>query len=155
MELLPLADGLPGFLVDGLHAGHFSLVVKFAAFCQRQFAFEPAILKVDPEGNQCQSFFDGLSNESTNLTSIQQKFTRAQGIVVGKIPMRVGTDMTVQQPDFAGLHQPVGVFKIHSPVAGRFDLRSRQDDAGFKLFEDFVVMKRLPVYRNVLTHYLG
>ena len=70
MTLLPLTDGLTRFLVDGLHAGHFALVVQLASSRQCEFTFQPSILQIEAKGYQRQSFFRGFSNELADLCAI-------------------------------------------------------------------------------------
>ena len=63
--------------------------------------------------------------------------------------------MTIQQPHFSGLHQSIGVLQIDSPIAGGLDFGTGQYQAGFKFLKNFVVMKRLTIDSNILTHRPG
>ena len=61
------------------------------------------------------------------------------------IPVLIGADVAIQQPHFAGLDDAVRIFQVDPALARRFDFRSRQDETGLESFDDFVIMKGLPI----------
>ena len=147
--MFPLADGLLGFPVDCLLAGHFTFVVKLSSFGQSQFTLQSTALEVDAQRNKRQSFFDRLPDESANLTAVQEKLSGTKRIVIGNVSVRVRTDVTVQEPNLSGFDQTVGVFQIDPPVAGRLDFGAGQNHSGFESLKDFVVMKCLAIYSYI------
>ena len=148
--LLSLTDGLPRFLIDRLQARNLSLVVKLAAPGKCELALEPAILQVKAKGHQRQPFFGRPSDQFANLAAVEQKFSRPQRIMVRVGTMRIRANVAIKKPDLSGLDQAIGVFQIHTTISRGLDLGSRQNNPGFKLLDNFVVVECLPVYRNIL-----
>ena len=54
--------------------------------------------------------------------------------------MLVRADVTVEQPEFAVLHQPIGILEVRLAGPDRFDLGASQRNAGLKFFQQEVVM---------------
>lgn len=152
MELLSLAGGLARFLVDGLQTRDLSFIVKFPALGKRELAFQPAVFQVQPERNKSKPLFRRLSNQLSNLAAVQEELPRSQRIVVGRIPVRIGTDVTVEQPNLSAFDNAVGVLEVRSAVSGGFDLRPCQDNPGLESFYDFIVVKSLTIDSNLIVH---
>ncbi len=152
MDLLSLADGLFGFLIQSLLARNLALVVKLAALGQREFTFKSTVLQINAERNKCEPLLHSLSDQAPDLRSIQQEFSGPERIVIRVITVRIGADMTIEQPDFSGFHQSVGILEVDSAIAGGLNLSPRQYNSGFKFLEDIVVEERLPVDSDVLAH---
>jgi len=57
----------------------------------------------------------------------------------------------IQQPDFAGFDEAIGVLEIHTAISGGFDLGPCQNDSSFQSFQDLVIVKRLAIDSDV-TH---
>ena len=65
--------------------------------------------------------------------------------MVEDVAVLVGTDVGVDQPELAVLHQTVGIFQVRAPGANRLDLGAAQGDAGLKFFQQKVVVRRGPI----------
>jgi hypothetical protein len=152
MVLLPLADRLASFLIDGLIARDFSFVVKFSASSQPELALETAILQVNPQRNECKALFRGASDEFSDLTAVQQELSGAERIVIGVVSVGVRADVTIQQPDFSALDQAISVFEVHTAVPGGLDFRTGKDHAGLKSFENLVIVEGLPIDGDLFVH---
>src|SRR6185503_18940821 len=109
-----------------------------------KLAFEAAVFQIEAKRNERETFFRRSSDELSNFASIQQELTRTQRVVVHVVSVRVRADMTIEQPDFAGLHESVGVLEVDLAVSGGLDFRTRKNDSRFKPFEDFVIVEGLP-----------
>src|ERR1017187_7301611 len=83
------------------------------------------------------------------LILMHQQLSGAQGFMVEDVAMFIGANVRVDQPEFAILHQPVGVLEVSSPSAHRFHFGSAQGDAGFELLQQKVVVRRGAVDRSV------
>src|SRR6516225_4068392 len=85
---------------------------------------------------------------------MQQQFARPGFVVIGYISMRIGTDMQVEQECLAVFDEAVGILKVCFALADRFYFGSAQGHAGFKPFDQEVVMtggtveSRVPVARG-------
>jgi hypothetical protein len=75
--------------------------------------------------------------------------------VVGEVAVGVRTNVAVQQPDFAGFNETVRIFEVYPAIAGRLDLRPRQDHSCFQPFEYLVVMEGLTIDSDLFVHLLN
>ena len=126
--------------------------MKFAPFSEGKLAFEPSVLQVHTQRHQGESLFRCPSDQLANLTAVQQKLAGAKRIVVGVVSMRVRTDVTVEQPDFAALDQSVRILEIDAAFPGGLDFGSGENDPRLEPFKNLVVVKGLTVDRDFLRN---
>ena len=92
----------------------------------------------------------GLTEEFVNLLLVEQELPDPHGVLVHDVPVAVRADMAMVQKDLAVLHAGIAILKIDASLPKRFDLRSLQNDPGFQLLLDEIIVERLPVRRNDL-----
>src|SRR5689334_22659653 len=112
VSLLPLAQGLLGFLVDGALTGDFPFIVNLAALRKGEFALQTSIFKVHAQRHQCQTTFGGAADKTIDFGSPEQKLPCPERIVVRIIAVRVRADVTIEQPDLTGFAKAVGILQI-------------------------------------------
>ena len=115
------------------------------AFGQGEFNFHSAVLEVHPGGDEGEALLLGLADELANFFFVDQQLAGAQGGMVEDVAVVVGSDVAVEQPEFAILEQPVGVFEVGLSGADRFDLGPGQGDSGLEFLQQEVVMGGDPV----------
>src|SRR4030095_3860752 len=80
--LFPFFDGLP-------------LVVEFFALSQTQLHLGAAVLEIKADGDQGQALLHRFANQLFDLLAMEQKFSRAQGLVVEGPRVGIGADVAV------------------------------------------------------------
>jgi hypothetical protein len=69
--------------------------------------------------------------------------------MIGVVAVLIGTDMAVEEPEFAVLEQAVGVLEIGLAGANGLYLGSGENDSGFEFFEQEIVMARVPINGSI------
>ena len=122
----------------------FSLVVLFLAFCQSDFDFDSAFLKVQIQRHQSVSGAFNQPYQFADLLGVQEKFACPD-----RIGMNVGRrfserrNVHAKDEDFTITDDDVGLFDIRSAGSNGLDLPAQQGNACLELFFDEVVVKRL------------
>ena len=125
--LQPVAIALSlGYLAAALLAARYAL-------------FQPPVRGFGDYSNVYRGNMRGCT---VDLAPMQKQFARPQGVVVRKIPVRIGRDMRIEQPRFAFTNPDVGFFQLDSAIEHAFHFRPYQGCARLVLRGDVIVMKR-------------
>ena len=90
---VPLLHLLACFSLDRLLLFGLTLVVKLLAFSQSNFAFGPTTVKKNLDRHQRHSALGGSSNQFADFASVQQEFSRPEGIMVHPVAVTVRADV--------------------------------------------------------------
>ena len=127
--------------LDGLTA-----IVLFFALRQGQLHLGmTAFRKVDAQRDEREALQLSFPDELVDLLAMQQQLPLAERIVIHQVAMRVRTDVAVLQKHLAVINRSITVLKVHPAFTQRLHLGPSQDDPGFELFFDEVVMVGLAV----------
>ena len=85
--------------LDGLAAVVLLLPLRQ---CQLHLCVAP-LRKINAQRHESQTFKLSLSHELVDFLSVQQELAFAKRIMVGKVAMRVGTDMAMLQIEFVAI----------------------------------------------------
>jgi hypothetical protein len=143
-------DGFAGFAVGSAAAFGFPFVPLLFASRQRHFDFHPAILEIHAGRNQGEALLLRFSKQLPDFLLVHQQLASAEHGVVGVAAVLIGTDVAVQEPEFAILDQAVGVFQISFARAHGLDFGSGERHPRLKFFKQEVVMASVPVHSGVL-----
>src|SRR5262245_25807423 len=135
--------------VDLAAADGLALVVRLFAFHQRKGDLDAALLHVHPQWNQRQSLLHHAASQFLDLVAVEEELAVAPFLVMGIAGVAVGTDVHVQQPDFALVNPCVAVPQVDRTFANRFHFSSEQDDTRFPGVEDVIVVEGLAIVREV------
>ena len=102
----------------------FRACPRAASLGECKLDFYSAIFEVHARRYQGQALLLALANQFSNLFLMYQQLTSAEGGVIIDISMLVGTDVAVEEPQFAIFNQPVGVFQIDVARPYGLDLRT-------------------------------
>jgi len=110
---LPTAsNGVSGFFIRRSAPLSLAFVPELLAFGQRQLNFYFAVLEVHADGNQGQSLLLRFADQLADFFLVHEQLPGPQGRVVMNVAVLVGTDVGIEQPEFALFHQAVGIFKV-------------------------------------------
>src|SRR3954470_463921 len=105
-------DRFPGFFVGGAATVGFALVPQLLTLGECKFYFHASILEIHAGGDEREALLLSFADELFDLFFMHQQFAGAERGMVVNVAMLVGSDMAVEQPQFAVFDQPVGVFEI-------------------------------------------
>src|SRR6516165_6660371 len=88
-------DRFSRFFVRGFAALSLALVPSLLALGQRHLDLYPAIAKIKPGRNQCQTLMLGLANQFVQLVLMHQQLPGAQRFMVEDVAVLVRTDVRV------------------------------------------------------------
>src|SRR6266508_1167367 len=123
----------------------FALVVELFAAREPQLDFGAAVLEIELERNQREAALLGLARESFDLPRVKQELAHACRLVVELVGARVGTDMGIDQENFAATDLGVAIDEVGLAVAQRLHFTAEENEAGFVGLVDEVIMARLAV----------
>lgn len=128
-----------------------ALVMSVFPLGQCEFTLDLSLLQIQLQGDQREAPFHGFSNQASNLILMKQQFPGAQGIMILLVSMRIGADVTVEQPHFIVLHLRVALLKIRPAFPDRFHLCSSQGNPRFIPVEEKIVVGSRTVKRKHLV----
>ena len=112
----------------------------------------PALIKIHAEGHQRQALLLNFARQSLQLFLVQQQPAGAQGVMIHDVPMTIFANVTVMQDRFPFGHRGIGFAQIDPALPERLHFRAFQDQPGFDLFLNRIVVKTPCDYsRSVLS----
>jgi hypothetical protein len=143
-------DGIPRLVVGGAAAFRLAFVPLLLTFGERKFELDLPIFEVHTSGNERKSFNLRFADQLANFFLVEQQFSGAKFGMIGEVPMVIGSNMTVEEPQFSVFDQPVGIFEIRLARSDRFDLGAGESDSCLEFFKQEVVMTRVPIDGGIL-----
>ena len=132
--LICLSNPLLHGAVDGALGIAFCNVIAFViqlfTFAQSQFHLDPGIFKVQGKRNQCQTFLLKRSIQLENFTLVHQHLARTNRVLVKDVALFIGGNMHLLDKQFPVLNVTPAVLEVDLSLAQRFDLGTKQFDAG-------------------------
>ena len=121
---------------------------------EAEFDFGAALLEIDAEGDDGESFFGGALAPAFDFVFVEEELAGTLGIVVIDVALFIRLDMRADEEEFAGLEVGISVFEGHSAgIAQGFHLGAGQGQAGLEGLEDVVVPADATVgYDDFFTH---
>jgi hypothetical protein len=141
--LLPVSSprhSFARFLIRRPPALGLALIPKLFAFCERKFNLYPTVLEIHPRRNERESLLLCLANQLADLLPVHQQLPGSQRSMIKNVPMLIGTNVGVQQPDLVVLHQPVRILQVSQSASDGLNLGPGQRYAGLKFFQQEIVM---------------
>src|SRR6266496_6401056 len=89
----------------------FALIPELFTLGECKFYFHSTVFEVHAGRDQSQSLLLGLTDQLADLFLVDEEFPCPQGSVIVDVPVLVLPDVAVQKPEFAILHQSVGVLE--------------------------------------------
>jgi hypothetical protein len=124
------------------------LIIELLPARQSKLDFGEAVFQMHVERNQGQPFDLGNTQQFVNLTLVHEQFAGAGRVDVEAVAFVEGADMHANDKNFPFVDPGITVFELHFALADRFNLRPGENDAGFELFFDMVIMKCLFIFGN-------
>jgi hypothetical protein len=128
----------------------FAAVVKFLTFRYRYFAFGDAIPEVNLGWDDGHALLLGLNDEPINLSSVQKQLSFPKRVVVPGAAGQVLGYMAIYQPSFAAADLGECFAKRALPFPKSLDLGTDENDSGFEVIQEFVVIGGAAILRNNL-----
>ncbi len=122
---------------------------------QSQGDFHFPVFEVHPQRHQCHAALHRLADELPNLMGVQQQLARPKRLVVRVSAMAVRLDMDVVDEYLAVLDPRETVTQVGAALANGLHFGASKDQPGLERFENVVVVKRLPIFGNVLLRRLA
>ncbi len=133
--------------------------MKLLAFGQGQFAFCAAVPEIEFHGDDRHALLLGLDFQTLNLTLIEKKLPFPERVVIARSPGLVFRNVAVYQPSLTGANFGIGVAKGCLPFPETLDLGADENEAGFELIEQVIVVGGGAVLGNnldaLLDRFLG
>jgi hypothetical protein len=131
-------------------------VPRLLALCQGDFHLGDTVAKIDPQGNDGQSFGFRAARELVNLAPMKQQFAVSEWLMIPRSSRHVLGDMGVYQVRPARLEIHIRIPNVGFSFAQRFHFRAMQHQAGFQLLKNMVIIRSGAVLRdNLLAGSLG
>ena len=124
--------------------------MHFLAAGKTDFELRDLILEINPQRYERQPAFDRPSMEFLQLLSVHQQLAFAHRFVIMNITVLIRRNVHVMHPQLAVFQRGVSIHELHFVGAKRFDLGSNQHNADLERIENFVLMARFAVLRDVL-----
>ncbi len=128
------------FAVGSASAFGLAFVPELLSARDRQLDFDASILEIHACRDERQALLLCLPDQLLELVPMHQQFSGAQSRVVRVTAVFVWADVAVEKPQFAVLHQPVGILEVRLAGSDGLDLGASQRNAGLKFFQQEVVM---------------
>jgi hypothetical protein len=133
------ASGLAG--PDG-----FSAVVLLLALGQPKFDFSlTALGEIDAERNECEALLLCLAEQLVDFFLMQEQLAHPDRVMIHDVAVTVRTDVAVMEKDLALFYARVTILQIHPTITKGLHLRAFEDDTGFKLLLNKIVVVGFPV----------
>ena len=125
--------------------------MELLAFRRRQFALGNPVPKIDLQRNDRHTLLLGLHAQAVDLPPVEQQLSFPEGIVVPGASRKIFRDVTVYQPDFAGANLCISFAQRSLPFPQALHLGADQNQSGFELVEEGVVVRGGAVLSNNLN----
>src|ERR1051326_1605961 len=100
-------DRFPRFAVGGAAALSFALVPELFALRQGQFHFDASAFEIQARRNEGHTLLLRFANQLAQLSTMDQQLSCAHRLVVENVPVLILSAMSVEQPEFSALDEPV------------------------------------------------
>ncbi len=149
--MLPLmvTNVLGGLAINRPLPQGFTAVEYRFAFGHGDLALDQILLEVKPQWNQGKALFLRLADELVDFPAVQEQPAVAQRILIHVAPGRICADVAINEPRLAIAHQRVAIFDRRPALADGLHFRPGQLNSGFKLLEEVIIVRCLPVHRQV------
>jgi len=143
----PLYVGTAELALHILGCNVGSLIVQLFAFTETDFQLDPAPLQIHLQRNDRVAFLRGGLFETLDFTLVKKQLPAPHRVMIGNIPVAVGSNVALIQPHFTTLHLTVGLLQVHLPLPDRFHLGTLQNHPRLYPIIDVVFVGCLPVGR--------
>src|SRR5271165_1009417 len=127
----------------------FHACPRFVFLLPSHFHFSFSVAEVHACGNEGEALLLGLANQLVQLATVNQQLARAQRLMIEDVAMLIDTNVRVDEPEFAILHQSISVFQVGAPAANGLHLRATQSNSGLELVQKEIIVRGSPIDRRV------
>src|SRR5262249_7690008 len=115
-------------------------VPNFFALSQGYFDLGDSVTEINLGRYDGQALGFGADRELVNFVFVEEKLARAEGFVIPGAAGHVLGDVGVHEPRTVGLEVDIGVADVRFALAQRLHFGAAKGEAGFKAFEEVVIV---------------
>jgi hypothetical protein len=126
----------------------FAAVVEFFTTRDGEFTLGDAVPEINFGGDDGHALLGGLGLEFADLAAVEQQLAATERIVISETARKIFGYMAVHEPHLIAFGFGIGLADRTFPFAKAFDLCSKENQTGFHVLEQLIVVAGGAILRN-------